>query len=147
MVVVVPNDSAYVVERLGRYLRTLPEGLHFIVPVIDRVAFRYSLLEKEQELTEVAIAHDNVPARVRGTFRWQITDAQKAAYGAADINAFVAGAVRTALRQAIAGRTWDDVRDSRREVEAAVEEAVEEPCATVGIRVASVTVNDVERAS
>ena len=42
-ITVVPDDSAYVVERLGRYLRTLPPGLHVLVPVIDRVAFRYSL--------------------------------------------------------------------------------------------------------
>ena len=61
-VIVVPNGEAWVLERLGRYDRTLPPGLHVIFPFTDRVAFRYSVQPKDEELSDQCVTRDNVPS-------------------------------------------------------------------------------------
>ena len=94
MFVIVPADSAYVVERLGRYHRTLPAGFHVVMPVLDAVRFRFSLLPKDEELSGTCITLDNVPVTITSTFRWQIADPQKAAYAAANLGDYARGIVQ-----------------------------------------------------
>jgi regulator of protease activity HflC (stomatin/prohibitin superfamily) len=84
-VVVVPQQKAYVVERLGKYSATLDAGLHFLVPLIDRVAAVHSL--KEQTIAvpgQTAITKDNVRLDLDGVLYLRIVDPKAASYGVAD---------------------------------------------------------------
>ena len=82
--VVVPADTAFIVDRLGRYHRTLTPGRHFVAPFVDRVGSRFTTLTARGQLAESAITQDNVPVRVESTFRWRIVDPARAAVGAAE---------------------------------------------------------------
>lgn len=141
----VPEGSAYVVERLGRPFRTLSPGMHVLTPFIDRVAFRYSTLPRGEELSGAAVTHDNVPVRVTSTVRWRIADPRTAAYAAADVAELVRGVVMSAQRDWIAGRAWDDVRETTRELEAAVERSAAAAEGS-GVELLAVTVRAIDRA-
>ena len=144
-VVVVPQESAFIVERLGRYHRTLMPGMHVLLPFTDRVARRYSLHPREEEVADTCITRDNVVVRITSVVRAQILDPQRAAYGAADAADAVRTLVRSRQRLWIAERAWDDVRESTRELEAAVVAAVAEPANEIGIHITSVDVKGIER--
>lgn len=137
MIVVVPNDFEYVVERLGRYQRTLSAGLHVLVPVLDRVAFRYALAPAEEEVTETAITLDNIPVRIALKCRWQITDAKSAAYESANVQEFVSALVRTAAREWASARSMSDLRETTRELRI--------PAAQSGVKVIGVDVVRIDR--
>ena len=145
MAIVVPENSAYVVERLGRYFATLPPGLHMLLPFLDRVAFRYSLLPTEERITDNAITRDNIPVSITSRFRWSIADAQKAAYSSADVKQFVTELVRSRQRQSISERDWKDVRETTRELRSTVLNAVQEPAAQAGVTIAEVDVEEIAR--
>jgi len=82
---VVPQQSAWVVERWGRYHATLEPGLNIIVPFIDRVAYRHSLKEVPLDVPEqVSITRDNTQLGVDGILYFQVTDPRLASYGTSD---------------------------------------------------------------
>jgi regulator of protease activity HflC (stomatin/prohibitin superfamily) len=146
MFVIVPADSAYVVERLGRYHRTLSAGAHFVMPIIDAVRFRFSLLPKDEELAGNCITLDNVPVTITSTFRWQIVDPQEAAYATADPSGFVRGVVQSAERRCIGERPWKDLRETTRELQQCVLRAGAEPVAQAGVKVIEHDIGRIERA-
>lgn len=142
----VPDDMAYVVERLGRYHRTLTSGPHFIAPVLDRVAFRHSLLEKRGELSDTGISYDNLPVRIASTFRWRIVDPRKASYDVADLTEYVTGVVRSRQREWLGRNAWEDIRETTRQLEADVARAAGEDTARAGVELVEINVQRVERA-
>ena len=144
-VVVVPSGEAWILERLGRYERTLPPGMHVIVPFTDRVAFRYSVQPKDEELSDQCVTRDNVPVRVTSVLRAQIANPQHAAYATANAGDSVVTLVRTHQRQAIGARSWDDVRLYPRELESAVLSAATEPAAQMGITLLAIDVKQLDR--
>ena len=146
MITVVPQGSAYVVERLGRYRSTLMAGVHLLVPVIDRVAFKFSLAPKEEQLTDVCITLDNIAVTVKSAFSWQIIDAERAAYATANVIEFVTTLVRTTARQWIAERRFDDVRETTRELQGFVLRSTETAAAGAGVKITAFSVRQIERA-
>lgn len=145
MIVIVPADHVYVVERLGRYHRTANPGLHVLVPLVDRVAFRFTLRPQDLALSDTCITFDNVPFAVTSTIRWQIADAQTAAYAVANPAEFVTGLVRSCQREWIGKQPSKDVRETTRELEQAVLRAAAEPAAKAGVKVVGVDVTRIER--
>lgn len=145
MIVVVPMNHAYVVERLGRYFKTLSPGLNILVPVIDRVAFRYSLLPQQLDLTDNCITLDNVPFTVASSVQWQIAEPHVAAYAAANLTDLVAGLVRSCQRQWISEQQSKDVRETTRSFQQAVLRAAAEPAAKVGVKIVDHDVKRIER--
>ncbi|HEX2062678.1 MAG TPA: SPFH domain-containing protein [Thermoanaerobaculia bacterium] len=137
---IVPADHAYVVERLGRYHRTLRAGMHFLVPLIDRVAFRHSLLPVRTELTDRCITLDNVPVDVTTRVQWQIADPERASYASANVQDFITGIVKTKQREAIAQKKWDDARETTRELQQSVLRATAEAVAGVGAKLLAVEI-------
>lgn len=144
-ITVVPGDSAYIVERFGRYFRTLPPGVHLLLPILDRVAFRYSLRPVREQLSDKAITLDNIPVAIRSTVHWQIVDAREAAYGTADPIEFVKTLVKTKQREWIAAHSSKDARENTRQFEADVVRAAEELARSIGVRVVELTVETIER--
>ena len=85
---VVPQQHALVVERLGKYHATLVPGLNFLVPFVDRLAYRHSLKEIPLDVpSQVCITRDNTQLTVDGILYFQVTDPMRASYGAPSRNA------------------------------------------------------------
>ena len=146
-VTVVPEGHAYVVERIGRYHRTLTAGRHVRLPFLDRVAFRYSLRPRAGDVSDVCVSFDNVPVRIESTYRWEIVDAQQAAYGAADVMELVREAIRSRQREWIGRHAWTDIRETTRQIESDVVRAAAEAAALAGVRITDLTIQRVDRAA
>lgn len=145
MIAIVPANHAYIVERLGRYHRTLGPGLTVLVPLIDRVSFRYSLLPQRLDLTDNCITLDNVPFTVTSTAQWQMVDPRTVSYEVANVAEFVTGLVRSCQRKWISEQRSKDVRETTREFQQAVLRAAAAPAAKVGVRIVDHDVTRIER--
>jgi regulator of protease activity HflC (stomatin/prohibitin superfamily) len=100
--IVVPQQSAYVIERLGKYSRTLDAGFHILVPFLERVAYRHSLKERASDIDEqICITNDNVQVGVDGVLYLQILDASRASYGIGDYMFAISQLAQTTLRSEI----------------------------------------------
>lgn len=142
----VPDDTVFVVERLGQYQRTLPAGTHFVAPFIDHVASRHSLLPRSSEIADTAISHDNLPMSITSTIRWRIVDARKASYEAANVGDYVTGVIKARQREWLGRHAWEDIRETTRALEGDVARAAGEDAARVGVELVEVSVQRVERA-
>ncbi len=113
-ILVVPNQTAVILERLGRYHSTLLAGFHIIIPILDKKAYTRSLKETVLDVpAQTCITLDNVPVAIDGVIYLQVVDAQKSAYGVSD---YVFGAVQlaqTTLRSSIGRMTLDKTFESR----------------------------------
>ena len=119
--VVVPEGSAYVVERLGRYEKTLDAGLHVLTPFMDVVRARLSLAEQTVAIgTQACRTRDDREVWLDGTLAYRITDAERASYAVADLRAGIAGVARHAVADAVGGVPLDELNASRSAVEAGV---------------------------
>ncbi|MDR1657370.1 MAG: paraslipin, partial [Deltaproteobacteria bacterium] len=91
---VVPQNEAYVVERLGKYSETLTSGFHFLIPFIDRVAYKHTLKEQVIDVPpQICITGDNISVEVDGVLYMTVMDPQKASYG---INNYYNAAIQMA---------------------------------------------------
>jgi regulator of protease activity HflC (stomatin/prohibitin superfamily) len=96
---VVPQQSAYVIERLGKYSRTLPAGFAILVPFVERVAYKHSLKENAIDIPEqVCITRDNVQVHVDGVLYLKVLNAELASYGIADYIFAITQLAQTTLR-------------------------------------------------
>ncbi|MFW6054930.1 MAG: SPFH domain-containing protein, partial [Thermodesulfobacteriota bacterium] len=83
--VIVPQKSEFIIERLGKYNKTLGAGFHILVPFLDRVAYQYSLKEEVFDIpSQTCITKDNVTVEVDGLIYLQVMDSKQAAYGIND---------------------------------------------------------------
>ena len=83
--IVVPQQSAYVVEYLGKYRKTLKAGFHLLIPFVERVAYKHNLKESAVDIQEqICITRDNVQVGVDGVLYLKVLDAQRASYGIGD---------------------------------------------------------------
>ncbi|HET7649967.1 MAG TPA: SPFH domain-containing protein [Gammaproteobacteria bacterium] len=111
---IVPQQRTLVVERLGRFHAVLSTGIQIIVPVIDRVAYKFDMREIPLDVPEqVCITRDNTRLSVDGVLYYQITDAQKAAYGTNDVLAAVVQLVQTTMRAEVGKLALDDCLSQR----------------------------------
>jgi regulator of protease activity HflC (stomatin/prohibitin superfamily) len=143
-VVIVPNGSAYVIERLGRYRETLPAGFHLIMPIVDRIAFKHALARQTEELSDVYETKDRRRASLAAAFRFRVLDAQRASYGAADYLDSLRELVRTSQKRYVEGETWDSLREDSRSLEREVLRNVEAPAEAVGVIVLEYEVRDLQ---
>ena len=133
---VVPQQSAWVVERLGKYHGTLEPGLNVIVPFIDRVAYRHSLKEVPLDVPEqVCITKDNTQLGVDGIIYYQVTDPRLASYGSSDPIAAITQLAQTTLRSEIGKMELDRTFESRDEINRQVVAVLDEAGRTWGVKV------------
>ena len=107
---IVPQQHAWVVERLGRYDRTLTPGLSLVLPVLDRVAYKHSLKEVPLDVpSQVCITKDNTQLQVDGIIYFQVTDPMRASYGSSNYVLAITQLAQT-LRFRVEGATLTPAR-------------------------------------
>ena len=106
---VVPQQNAWVVERLGKYHATLTPGLNLLVPFVDRLAYKHSLKEIPLDVpSQVCITKDNTQLTVDGILYFQVTDAMRASYGASNYIVAITQLAQTTLRSVIGRMELDE---------------------------------------
>jgi regulator of protease activity HflC (stomatin/prohibitin superfamily) len=133
---VVPQQSAFVVENLGRYSRTLRAGFHVLIPFIERIAYRHSLKEMAIDIPEqVCITRDNVQVGVDGVLYMQVMDAQRASYGIMDYVFAISQLAQTTLRSEIGKIDLDRTFEERAMINTSVVEEIDKATAPWGVKV------------
>ena len=140
---VVPQQNAWVVERLGKYHGTLAPGLNFIMPFLDRVAYRHSLKEIPMDVpSQVCITRDNTQLQVDGILYFQVTDPMRASYGASNYVVAITQLAQTTLRSAIGKLELDKTFEERDMINAKVVEAIDEAALNWGVKVLRYEIKD-----
>jgi regulator of protease activity HflC (stomatin/prohibitin superfamily) len=133
---VVPQQSAYVVEYLGKYSRTLHAGFHILVPFAERIAYRHSLKENALEIAEqVCITKDNVQVGVDGVLYMQVLDPHLASYGITNFGFAIAQLAQTTLRSEIGKIELDRTFEARGTINANVVSELDKASAPWGVKV------------
>ena len=133
---VVPQQSAYVVENLGRYSRTIQAGFHILIPFVERIAYRHNLKEEAVDIVEqVCITKDNVQVGVDGVLYMQILDASKASYGITNHRFAISQLAQTTLRSEIGKIELDRTFEERATINANVVSELDKASAPWGVKV------------
>ena len=133
---IVPQQSAFVVERLGRFNGVLTPGLNLIIPFIDKIAYRHTLKEVAVDIPEqVCITKDNVQVAVDGVVFLQVVDPKLASYGIANYHFAVSQLAQTTMRSEIGKIVLDKCFEERSNINAAVVTAIDEAAAGWGVKV------------
>lgn len=133
---IVPQQSAFVVERLGQYNRTLNAGLHIVVPFMDSIRYRHSLKELVIDVPEqICITKDNVQVRVDGVLFIRVTDPAKASYGVSDNVGAVIQLAQTTLRSEMGKLELDKSFEERDHINLSVLRAIDPATDPWGVKV------------
>lgn len=134
--VVVPQQSAYVVERLGKYAATLDAGFHMLLPFIDRIRYKHSLKETAIDIPEqVCITRDNVQVSVDGILYLKILNPQRASYGISDYNFALIQLAQTTLRSEIGKIELDRTFEERTNINIQVVNELDKASDPWGVKV------------
>jgi regulator of protease activity HflC (stomatin/prohibitin superfamily) len=134
--VVVPQQNAFVVERLGKYSKTLQAGFHILVPFVERVAYKHTLKEQAQDIAEqICITRDNVQVGVDGVLYMQILDASRASYGISDYVFAISQLAQTTLRSEIGKIDLDKTFEERGAINSNVVAELDKASAPWGVKV------------
>ena len=140
---VVPQQNAWVVERLGKYHAALAPGLNFLVPFIDKVAYKHSLKEIPLDVpSQVCITRDNTQLQVDGILYFQVTDPMRASYGSSNYIVAVTQLAQTSLRSVIGKLELDKTFEERDIINAQVVQAIDEAAVNWGVKVLRYEIKD-----
>jgi len=140
---VVPQQHAWVVERLGRYHATLGPGLNIVVPFYDRVAYKHILKEIPLDVPpQVCITRDNTQLQVDGILYFQITDPMRASYGSSNYISAITQLAQTTLRSVIGRMELDKTFEERDHINTAIVNAIDESAANWGVKVLRYEIKD-----
>jgi regulator of protease activity HflC (stomatin/prohibitin superfamily) len=134
--VVVPQQSAYVVERLGKFSRVIKAGFHILVPFLERIAYRHTLKEQAVDIAEqVCITKDNVQVGVDGVLYLQVLDPGRASYGIGNYMFAIAQLAQTTLRSEIGKIDLDRTFEERGTINANVVAELDKASDPWGVKV------------
>jgi regulator of protease activity HflC (stomatin/prohibitin superfamily) len=140
---VVPQQHAWVVERLGKYHATLAPGLNIVVPFIDRIAYKHSLKEIPLDVPpQVCITRDNTQLQVDGILYFQVTDAMRASYGSSNFITAITQLAQTTLRSVIGKMELDKTFEERDHINTTIVNAIDESAANWGVKVLRYEIKD-----
>ena len=140
---IVPQQNAWVVERLGKYDRTLTPGLKFVVPFIERVAYKHSLKEVPLDVpSQVCITRDNTQLQVDGIIYFQVTDPMRASYGSSNYIFAITQLAQTLLRSVIGKMELDKTFEERDHINMSVVAALDEAATNWGVKVLRYEIKD-----
>ncbi len=130
--IVVPQQSAYVVEYLGKFRKTIKAGFHILVPVVARVAYKHNIKERAVDIQEqICITRDNVQVGVDGVLYLKVLDAERASYGIGDYIFAIGQLAQTTLRSEIGKIDLDRTFEERGTIKHSVVMAVSYTTLTV----------------
>lgn len=141
---IVPQNQAFIVERLGKYSTTLEAGFHLLFPFIDKVAYRHSLKEFAIDVpAQQAITKDNVALGIDGVLYMRIMDPRAASYGVENLRFAITQLAQTTMRAEIGKLSLDQTFESRENVNAMVTQAIDEASEAWGTKVLRYEVKDI----
>lgn len=141
---VVPQRSVYIIERLGRYSRTLDAGFHVLIPFIDKVAYKQNLKEQAIDVaSQICITKDNIAVEVDGILYLQVIDPQKASYGIDNYKFAVVQISQTTMRSIIGKMELDKTFEERETINGSIVQAVDEASGPWGIKVSRYEVKNI----
>ncbi len=140
---VVPQQHAWVVERLGKYNATLGPGLSIVIPFIDKVAYKHILKEIPLDVpSQVCITRDNTQLQVDGILYFQITDAMRASYGSSNYLVAISQLAQTTLRSVIGKLELDKTFEEREFINHSIVSSLDEAAANWGVKVLRYEIKD-----
>ncbi|MBU6484485.1 MAG: paraslipin [Betaproteobacteria bacterium] len=140
---VVPQQRAWVVERLGRFHAVLQPGLNFVFPIVDRIAYKHDLREIPLDVPpQVCITRDNTQLQVDGILYFQVTDARLASYGSSNYVVAITQLAQTTLRSVIGRMELDRTFEERDQINAAVVNALDAAAPSWGVKVLRYEIKD-----
>jgi regulator of protease activity HflC (stomatin/prohibitin superfamily) len=141
---IVSARTALVVERLGKYSKTLEAGFHVLVPFIDKVKYKLNLKEQAIDVpAQNCFTQDNVKVRVDGVLYMQVVDSQRASYGIKDYRYGTIQLAQTTMRSVIGKLELDKTFEEREQINASVVESVDEASDPWGVRVSRYEVQNI----
>ncbi len=142
---VIPQKQAWIVERLGKYYKTLHAGLHFIVPFIDRVVAKVSLKEQVLDIPkQEVITKDNVVVKIDAVCYFTVVKPEDAVYNIESLEYAIIQTIQTNLRDIIGGMELDEILSSREKINARIKEVLQGAASTWGILINRVEVKEIE---
>ena len=140
---VVPQQHAWVIERLGKYHATLAPGFNLILPFLDKVAYKHSLKEIPLDVpSQICITRDNTQLQVDGILYFQVTDPMRASYGSSNYIIAVTQLAQTSLRSVIGKLELDRTFEERDIINAQVVQAIDEAALNWGVKVLRYEIKD-----
>lgn len=144
-IVIVPQNATFVVERLGKYNDTLTAGMQFVVPFIDRIAYRLSLKEDAIDIpSQVAITRDNISLTIDGVLYYKVLEPYKAAYGIENYEYAVVQLAQTSMRSEIGKLELDRTFEERDTLNARIIDAINQASAAWGVQVMRYEIRDIQ---
>lgn len=145
IVKIVPTQKAFIVERLGKYNKTLEAGFNIIAPFIDRVSYKQSLKERAVDVPpQTCITKDNISVAIDGILFYRIVDPVKASYGIDDYSFAINQIAQTTMRSEIGSIELDVTFESRDNINSAIVTAVDEASESWGIKVTRYEIKNIE---
>lgn len=142
---IVPQGEEWVVERLGKYLKTLMPGLHILVPYIDNVAYRVTTKDLIMDIPQQeVITRDNAVLITNAIAFVKVTDTQSAVYGVTNFQMAVMNLVQTSLRAIIGDMDLDQALSSRDQIKARLKTSIADDVADWGLTLKSVEIQDIK---
>ena len=140
----VPQQSAWIVERMGKFNQTLTAGLHFIIPYVDKVAYKHSLKEEAVDIpSQTAITRDNVTLIIDGILYLKITDPKQASYGVQNPRYAVTQLAQTTMRSELGKMTLDKTFEERESLNINIVQAINEASTVWGIQCLRYEIKDI----
>ena len=141
---VVTQGNVAVVERLGKFRKCLEPGLHFIIPLVDRLATRVSCREQVFDIPpQKCITLDNAPLEADAVVYWKVLDPQKAFYSVMDLNLAIQNLVLTQLRSEIGKLSLDDTFSAREQINSVLLQDLDVATAPWGVKITRIEVRDI----
>ena len=143
--VVVPQQSAFVVERVGRYLATLNAGFHILVPFVDVIRYRHSLKEQAYDIpAQICITRDNVQVGVDGILYLKVLNAERASYGISDYLFAITQLAQTTLRSEVGKIDLDRTFEERSTINVAVVGELDKASEAWGVKVLRYEIKNIQ---
>ncbi|MDD5766084.1 MAG: paraslipin [Candidatus Marinimicrobia bacterium] len=143
-IVIVPQKSAYIIERLGKYSTTIEAGFHVLVPFIDKIAYRHTLKEQAIDVpSQTCITKDNISVEVDGILYMQCVDPKKASYGINNYQFASIQLAQTTMRSVIGKLDLDKTFEERETINSAIVDAVDRASEPWGVKVTRYEVKNI----
>ena len=141
---IVPQSEVYVVERFGKYVRTLPAGLNLIVPFLDAVSHRISILERQlPEFSISVITRDNVEVNLEATVFYRITEAERSVYRIRDVDTALHTEATSIVRSAAGRLELDELQSSREAMNQEISGNLQTKAGEWGLAITSTAITDI----